>query len=90
MLTAALNKVFIDLDVDDIPVASQRVLQAADLELADLCHKIDRDGICEPEDFENILTLSRRVVAETVQNKTAESEPAIASLMKGEIKDAQH
>lgn len=90
LLTAALNKVFIDLDVDDIPVASQRVLQAADLELADLCHKIDRDGICEPEDFENILTLSRRVVAETVQNKTAESEPAIASLMKGEIKDAQH
>ncbi len=63
LLTAALGRAFCDVKTDKIASLSRELLDTAEVEIADICEKIDRTGQTDDDDRKAILEFAKGFVS---------------------------
>lgn len=64
LLTAALGHIFTDVKTDEIPSVSRNMLDAAEVQIPDICEKIDRTGQTDDGDRKTILEFAKKFVSD--------------------------
>lgn len=64
LLTAALGHIFTDVKTDEIPSVSRNMLDAAKVQIPDICEKIDRTGQTDDGDRKTILEFAKKFVSD--------------------------
>lgn len=64
LLTAALGHIFTDVKTDEIPSVSRNMLDAAEVQIPDICEKIDRRGQTDDGDRKTILEFAKKFVSD--------------------------